>query len=517
MCADDRGSVLQQPPSCWATPPSAVAEADIIETIDSEVVVVGAGLAGTAAALSAAEHGAKVVVIEKGMAWSGRGGGIGVFESRMMREAGINLDKPKIAREWMERCGNRVNERLVWLFLDESGNAMDWWLDKAEAAGLKGFLWGGYYRGDAYTEYPCYHMFFGDPSAEPPTGPGARLAQLCYGESVKAGVRYFFETPGEQLFKVDGRVAGVTAKGRDGYRRFRASKGVVLATGDIGGNPEMCRELAPNVLRASNNVYEPAGQNTGDGHRMGVWAGGALQEAPFPIIMHPQAFAETQYCFLFVNARGERFMNEDTWVQAKSLQLLRQPVGCFAYAIFDSKWPEYVRQTLPYGGGMCWDSFRPLGAEWSPDRDRAMIESYVEKGEWGWKADTLDDLAAKIGVPAGAFLAAVARLNELTKKREDLDFGKRPELLFPIEDPPFYAMKFGPLMLGVVGGLSVDTKLRVLDAARNPVPGLFAVGSVSGDLYGQDYPIHLAGNSHGRCLTWGYLVGRAVNEQQEVS
>ncbi len=497
--------------SAWANPPAPVAESDIVATIDTEVVVVGAGFAGLAAALSAAEHGAKVVVIEKGTTWSGRGGGIGVFESRVMRELGIQLNKEEVAREWIEMCGNRSKESLVWLFLNNSGEAMDWWLDKAQAYNLTPMIWGGNYKGSNYTEYPCYHMFFGG-IMEQGRDPGSNLAWVTYEEAVKAGVDFYFETPGEQLVKEGDRVVGVIARSKDGYKRFNASKGVILATGDIGGNPEMCKDLAPLALRANKSEYYPIGQNTGDGHRMGLWAGGAFQDTPFPTMIHPQAFSWYQFCFLFVNKRGERFMNEDTWVQARSLQTMMQPEVPWAYAIFDSKWPEYVPQTLPYGGGMFWDNWRAYGQEWTPDMTQATIDEYIEKGEWGWKADTLEELAEKIEVPVDTFVKTVARLNELVEAGQDVDFGRRKELLFPIKDPPFYALKFGGALLTVVGGLSVDTKLRVLDANQNPVPGLYAVGNVSGDLYGTDYPIQIPGNSHGRCLTWGYLVGKAINE-----
>ncbi|MAU08392.1 MAG: FAD-binding dehydrogenase [Anaerolineaceae bacterium] len=496
----------------WETAPDPISDDDIVETIETDVVVVGAGFAGTTAALSSAENGAKVVVIEKASTWSGRGGGIGVFESKMMRDAGIELDKAEIAREWIEMCGNRAKESLIWTFLNNSGEAMDWWLDKAEPTGVTGIIWGGNYKGPTYTEYPCYHMFFGGPAAAAGKNPGAELANLMYDESLKEDVTYYFNTPGEQLIKEDGRVVGVIGKSEDGYKKFVASKGVILATGDIGGNEEMCEAYAPLALEANQSDYTPIGVNTGDGHKMGLWAGGAIQDTPFPTMLHPQAFSWIQYCFLFVNQRGQRFMNEDSWVQAKSLQTLNQPDNPWAYSIFDANWPEYVPQTVGIGGGMFWDSFRAYGTEWTPDGDRATIEGYIEDGDWGWKADTLEELAEKIGVPADEFVATVERYNALVEEGQDTDYGKRAELLFPIDEPPYYALKFGGALLTVVGGLDIDTQMRVLDADQNVVPGLYAVGNVSGSLYGQDYPIQVPGNSHGRCLTWGYLAGKAINE-----
>ena len=102
----------------------------------------------------------------------------------------------------------------------------------------------------------------------------------------------------------------------------------------------------------------------------------------------------------------------------------------------------------------------------------------------------------------------------MVENKDDSDFGKREELLFPIKKPPFYASKFGPAMLVVTGGLIVDTHLRVLNNDHYPIPGLYAVGNVAGGLYGVDYPTIIPGNSHGRALTWGYLAARNILEDR---
>ena len=109
----------------WLTAPAPIAAADIKETIDADIVIVGAGLGGVSTAVSALENGAKVVVVEKGSTWTGRGGGIGVVDSRKMRDAGVSVDKVEVARKWHSMTANRANEELVWLFLNECGNAMD--------------------------------------------------------------------------------------------------------------------------------------------------------------------------------------------------------------------------------------------------------------------------------------------------------------------------------------------------------------------------------------------------------
>ena len=123
-----------------------------------------------------------------------------------------------------------------------------------------------------------------------------------------------------------------------------------------------------------------------------------------------------------------------------------------------------------------------------------------------------EELAEKIGVPVDNFLKSVARYNEIVKNGEDVDFGKRPELLTPVVKPPFYGIKIGPALLNVFGGLETDVKLRVLDDNRNPIDGLLAVGMIAGGFCSIDYPLLAAGNSHGRCLTWGRAAAETLAE-----
>lgn len=334
---------------------------------------------------------------------------------------------------------------------------------------------------------------------------------LLYNEAVKLGVKFLFEAPGQQLVRntANGRVEAVIVKAKEGYKRVNAKKGVILATGDIGGSPEMLAAYAPIALKANGSQYTPVGVNTGDGHKMGMWVGGAIEDTPFPTMIHPQAFSWLNYSSLFVNQLGQRYMNEDTWVQAKSIQAMHQPgKGAYCFSIIDSNWPTTVAKTIPYGGGMFWDNFRAYGQKWTPDGDKATIAGYLKEGEVAWQADTIEELAAKIDVPADALKESVKRYNELAKDKKDTDFGKRAELLYPIETGPFIAFKFGGALLGVAGGLLVDEDMRVLDKDKNVINGLYAVGNVSGGLYGVDYPIAVPGNSHGRALTWGYLAGR---------
>ena len=124
----------------------------------------------------------------------------------------------------------------------------------------------------------------------------------------------------------------------------------------------------------------------------------------------------------------------------------------------------------------------------------------------------LEELAEKTGIPVEKLKESVARYNELVAAGADDDFHKQAEYLFPVEKAPFYAAKVGVALLAIVGGLKVNTDLQVLTAEKQPIEGLYAIGNASGDLYAIDYPINMAGNSNGRALTWGYLIGDILSK-----
>ncbi len=144
---------------------------------------------------------------------------------------------------------------------------------------------------------------------------------------------------------------------------------------------------------------------------------------------------------------------------------------------------------------------------------KGQIERYCELGTC-FKADTIEELAEKMEVPVENLKATVARYNELAEKGDDEDFGKRSELLTTIVKPPFYALKWGPALLNVHGGMITDLNMRILDADNKPIPGLYAVGNTAGGLYGVDYPLLWNGNSHSRALTWARQAVKTIKETE---
>ncbi|MDR2492216.1 MAG: FAD-dependent oxidoreductase [Coriobacteriales bacterium] len=522
----------------WETPPAPIT--NIAETIETEVLIIGAGISGLATACAAAESDAKVLVVEKCAQFNGRGGGFGAINSRYMEQVGATFDKPDAYAHWVAQTGSRATEPLIAKFFRDSERASNWLLDKVDAVGGAVMVGDFFSKDTVWAEVPGYHMCFlmTPPGETPPFEYNPFLpATLLYHDSIKAGAEYLFSAPAVQLVREGGKVVGaIVQTDRSTYKRINASKGVVLATGDISGDKEMVEEYAPIALPLplERSQYTPqtvpAGWNSdspvnnGEGHKMGMWVGAQMVDGPCPTMMHPQAFTWFHAAFLFVNTNGERFFCEDTWVQGKSNNMVRQP-DQMAFSIFDDNWLQDITDTVGFGGGMFWDSFRPFGTPTSAAAESfaGQMPGWLEAGKdpsvatdtttWtqaAWKADTLDELAKLINVPAENLKATVERYNTLCDAKSDIDFFKEPTFLTPIRKAPFYATKVGPAILAIPAGLKCDEEFRCLDESGKPIDGLFVAGNMVGSVIAVDYPINVAGNSHGRCITFGYDLGKQL-------
>jgi succinate dehydrogenase/fumarate reductase flavoprotein subunit len=527
----------------WLTAPEPIT--DFAETKETEILIIGAGISGICTACSASESGAKVLVVEKCAQFNGRGGGFGAINSRYMEQVGATFDKTDAYAHWVAQTGSRANEKLIAKFFRDSERASNWMLDKTDAAGAGAMVGDFFSKDKVWSEVPGYHMTFLFPAEgeEPKFDYNPFLpATVAYHDSLAAGAEYLFNAPAVQLIKEGSKVVGAVVETDEGvYTRINASKGVVLATGDIGGDPEMVKAYAPIALPypLERTQYTPtsvmsgwnsgAAVNNGEGHKMALWVGGQLVDLPGATMMHPQAFTWFHAAFLFVNIEGERFFCEDTWVQGKSNNMVRQPEQR-AFSIFDSNWLQDITDTVGFGGGMFWDSFRPFGSPTSAAAESfgGQMEGWLEAGKapdaatdpvtWtqpAWKADTIEELAALIHVPADKLKATVDRYNVMCEAKSDTDFFKEATFLTPIKEPPFYATKVGPAVLCIPMGLKCNEDFFVLDADGNPIDGLYVVGNIVGSVIAIDYPINVAGNSHGRCITFGYDLGKQLAGKYE--
>jgi succinate dehydrogenase/fumarate reductase flavoprotein subunit len=497
----------------WETPPEPIPEERIFETKQYDAVIIGGGISGLAVGARCTELGLNVAVLNKTNGYTAHGGHVASVGSKIQRANGVHIDKYSFARDWMRICGSRVNEDLLWLFINRSEEAFEWIMELG-GDDVYAELYGGYYKGIGFAEYPGTHFMFTKPGGKKYKSNGAQLmCEILNDVIIDGGNDIMRNTQGLRLEKESGRVTGVIAKTRDGKLvRFNGTRGVVLATGDIGGDPEMLEAFCPWGLVPKRSSYWPVGGNLGEGHKMGYWVGGAFETAPWALSLHMTGYAGFMNFFLHINKQGKRFMNEDTWMGAKSARVLMQPGGDYAFSVFDSGWFEDASNGAKYHGGQAADpGFLSYGEAWDGERNdlRQMLERNIEDG-FAYKADSVEELAGWMETPIENVIATVNRYNELCRNREDTDYGKRPELLASIDKPPYYAVMFGPRLLNVFGGLLTDVKLRVLDKNHTPIGGLLAVGMIAGGLYSVDYPLLFNGNSHGRCLTWGRVAAETL-------
>ena len=524
----------------FLVPPDPISEADVARTYECEVCVVGLGLAGVCALREAAESSAKVIGIEKGPDLGYRSGEFGTFGSEIHRQLGIEQpETQEVVDEPMRTMGNRPNAQLLNYWIANSGPDLDWYVGTVEHELLTCdsdsptdpeapyILPERFPVNDNYDwreeSYPCFpgmvHIL--------PDHGWAMHGSLEAAET--AGAQAFFNCRAEQLAQDEtGRVTGVYATDESGDTILvNATKGVILSTGDISSDREMLTYYAPQALRYGQffSSFDRDGNmvNTGDGHKMALWAGAAMEDGPYAPMTHSLGTNSVGIDpFLMVNQEGERFANEDASAQELQNQIKRQKGGV-TYQVFDSKWKEQLQYMLQCFGGV---------THYVPPEDEDRYQHAINHFAAGYAsdtyfqgevdagsiipADTLEELAEKIGVPLDAFNATVERYNELARDGKDVDFGKVPTRLFPVENPPYYAVPFGDSgMLVVIGGIDCDTQCRALDADKNPVPGLYVAGNTMGGRFLVDYPVVVAGASHSMAMSFGRLAGRAAASSAE--
>jgi fumarate reductase flavoprotein subunit len=483
-------------------PPDPIPAGSIRETLTADVVVVGGGIAGTCAAVSAAEAGARTILIEKQSTCQGRGLMYGVIGSRLQKKLGIEIDKDEVVLNLMKLAGNRPDQRLLRMWANGSGASMDWLMDMTDAAGIQVFILN--YPPPAsfnnaeeyYPQYLTTHHFVVKQRSDE-----RRVINSVMEQARRKGVAMYFNTQARQLLREGkSRVTGVIACNSAGdFVQYNAARAVVLCTGDYGNNSEMVAKYCPQASGLKPVVMT----STGDGHQMAMWAGAAMEPGPHTPLTHGNAGPLGAAGFLSVNIKGERFHNEDVPGYCYFNAVMRQP-GQTAWQVFDSKYPEELPH-MGIGLGKMTQATDDI-LEYA-EMQHAVEKKLVEKQSI--KADTLEDLAKKMKVPAAAFLATLARYNDLAHMGKDLDFGKRADRLTTIEKPPFYAGRdHNPAMyLVILGGLNVNPELQALDKDWQVIPGLYLAGNTMGNRFAVDYPTMVPGLSHGMCVHFGRVAG----------
>ena len=501
-------------------------EIEIVETIDVDICVVGAGFAGVCAAQSAAEEGGSVVVLEKTEQANGRGLDIGTIGNTWQEEnpdISQYIDAAEAERIYYEFSHGNCNRYLFRFWAQNSGEAFDHLADylkenyDIDPAMSSTAVPDRYDAEDWLREMPTCQSFgegwYDDEGNWLMQGVVNKM--VTWAEDLGAEFRY--EATAEQLVTDDsGAVTGVIASTADGYIQVNAAKGVILATGDIGGSEEMLAKYCPMALRVESSVYTPVGANTGDGITMGLEVGAATQHGPAAMMVHPMGsggpLAQTgdPYAWLDVNLEGFRYNPGIDSTVGMADSMLSQPKAT-GYSIFDS---DYYNKVLQ----MCPDNTGIDGTACVDETTQDEIDEAVAAADGlCYTADTIEGLAEQLGIDADTLQATVDRWNELCELGEDEDMGLSSDMLTPLDTPPYYASKIPQAILVIIYGLNCDSYSRVCDENDDPIEGLYAIGNVQGNFFSSDYPLVCPGISHGRCLTFGYKLPKAMLNDELIS
>ena len=512
----------------WLGAEPNVDEASVAETVDCEVLVVGAGNAGTFAACHAAEAGAQTLLIEANESGNGpRSSGIGAVGSRYQAAVGAEIDKEDIVNDIVSYALNQCDIELVRAWADHSGEAVDWYGSVMEPAGFAVCQeWG---MPSEPTRYPCWPTGHGTAPAYDTTvrvTDSIDLLPVMIARLEEFGGTYCNNTRMVKCIKEGGRVAGVYAEDAQGRTvRINASKGVIIATGGYVNNEEMFSQRCAQEMRTSV-VGRNHGTAHGDGIKACLWAGGIIRDIPTTVtfdraIVKPGTkmgtmFGDPDYVyfvystqpFLKVDNHGRRITNESSPYDFIVHAAARQADPAW-HVIWDSTWREDVTRFATIGCSTLFlrpgSSHRPMGL----DACEAKMESYVEDG-YIIKADTLEELAEGLMIDVDTFLATVEQYNSFYAAGKDTQFGKDPFRLSSLDTPPYYGMRSGTSPLCPLDGVLINTSYQALDAQGEPIEGLYVVGNDAGGYFAGSYPNQAAGLAAGRGATAGMLCGRIV-------
>ena len=504
----------------WEVAPDPIT--DIAETYDYDVVVVGGGMAGMGAAQAAARFGASVAVVERSECGRFCGLDMCAIGSKVLKDNGIEIDPDKAARLMYQASQQTANYNLIRTWATQTAGVLDYITELCAANGVTVEPSTGGTSKAGWDQMPERYIVFQDAVRfsndewgvfrSDGKEPHQNLGDVLIKDAADNGCEYFFNTHAEQLVgsAAEG-VTGVIACDADGkYVQFNAKKGVVLATGDISGNQEMVDCWAPIKNRADESAYVPAGANSGDAILMTKWIGGGISKSPAAPMIHQFTIATREYkCTAFflsmlaVNSDGNRFMNEMPF-EPFITDARMNSKGNVAWSVVDSNYAEYVTKQFPEGYESMLESIP------------AELEERVADGEV-FQADTLEELAELIGVPAGNLAAAVEGYNGMAEKGEDTQFGVVADWLSPVQQAPFYAIPIHASNLSVCYGVHVNDDSQVCTDDDQPIAGLFAAGNCQGDFFGFNYPVHCPGCSTGRSLVFGQLIGEALAKDTTVT
>ena len=515
----------------WLGKEPDIDETAITETVDTDILIVGAGNGGMFAAAYAAANGLNFRVIEQNANVQDTRHWYGAIDSAAAKEAGEKpADRAKLLSEISRYASGKCDQRVVKTWINESAAMHDFMRSILEDK----YGWVCDFTSGSEAAWPTEnaehntdylfpvqeHNYMASESAS-----GLARNELLLQYIQELGYDVDFKTSLAKLEKnSEGRITGIIAQSTedDHFIRYNANKGVLLACGGFPGNPYMMEQLDPlgtSVTTACS--YSPA--DKGYGIRAAVWAGANLDKEAAPMLFDRGVVAPgvdggyvdsdtafggkafpgkiRQYNpgtqpFLKVNRNGERFANESCPYNDIVYAAAHQPGRVYAQ-ICDANILEDAKRFHTIG---CSAQTRNGGEKYIQGK----MDEAIEAGAL-FKCDTLDELADKMGFTGAAkdtFLATVERYNELYDKQNDEDFGKPAYRLNAIRTAPFYGCWLGASLLTTEQGIAINEKGQALDNNNQPMEGLYITGDMSGSFFANNYPCLMAGVAMGRTLTF---------------
>lgn len=462
-------------------------EDTVKDTYDVDVVVIGGGGAGLAAAISAEQGGANVLVLEKtgllGGSTNVSEGALNAADPKRQEPMGIEDSVKKHIEQTYTGGHSTGNMELITYMCENALGSVEWLESlgvefKDEVGTATGALW----QRSHYTTTPSGNSYI-------------RVFESYIENSDNLNV--LKETPATALIQNEnGDVVGVKAQHNGREITVNAAKGVIIATGGFGANKEMLGEYNTGVWAhvdvtklGCTNAYQCA---QGDGITLGTSVGAALTGMS-DIQIHPCGTPGTGLMEnirtsgrnrIFVNTEGDRFVNEGA---ARDV---------LAQAIFDQQDQTYW---------IVVNSIRYPDRDWA-DANGATIANMVALGVVV-EADTLEELAEKTGMDAAKLQASIDTYNAVVRgEQEDaLGFQANNQADKEMTEGPWYACKKVPTVHHTMGGLVIDTSAHVLNENGEAIKGLYAAGEVTGGIHGEN---RLGGNAIADCMTFGRLAGK---------
>ena len=506
----------------WLGKAPEIAEKDIAKTVTTDILVIGCGTGGMFAVASAAENGGKVIGIDRFSTGTGIRGDLGAIDSRYQKQAGTKIDKFDYIAMATRYAGGHVKQELIKLWADNSGETINWLGDRLKEHGIDLMN----EAGDEGT-FVRYKDFATGHSPQKVVGnDGKVMNEILYKYAESKGARFDYSTTMVKLEKKNGRVTGCIARDGDGkYVRYIAKKGTVVATGGYARNYPMMQALQPWNLRVVSRTGAMPGA-TGSGIKACLWVGAKMDETHCAMKFDRAALKPDQKAgldtvkagtakmfwmgsqpWLKVNSFGERFINESGTYE-NPLHADEYNKDHCHYSIFDSNWVPYTKQFKMHGCSRLWPFSN--GAEpnhmYTEMRDK-VLPSLVKDG-FAFKADSIEELARKLGLPADQLKKTVDRYNKLAYKGVDEDFGKEKHRLTPVDKPPFYGVKNSGWLLCTLDGIVINKNLNACDENGDAIPGLYVIGNDSGSYFANEYPNLSTGMACGRTVTFGRVIGR---------